>query len=646
MTSIDTSYVDPRSIISMHELSSSEAQTLFTNIHPNEPLKHVKDLLSCIPLYPLDVSLAAFYMKNTHTSVKRYIQHRKNFTQSFDCTEKEILGQVNSYDATRYGVIATSLHEILKENPAFSPMIFLIFFMESQDLPLSFFKRFLSPLEAKKCEKMLKQYGLITHEIQKNDQSLFSIHRKTQSLGCYFLKKYISNPHKIQIFETLLNTLKKLPEFSEKVRSFYDMNRILPVKKRILWLPHLQKILNTLAHHNLPETLHSTIKTYLTMTIGFTFKHAHYDQRASFYFVKLFQDKSLQIPPILYGISAMTAYRTFYNLGRSDKGIPFLEACVRCMPQLSQHPLVYSEILTNLGVAYTENNRHLDAVPLYKKALHVLKDQENTQLSAEVYGKWSGAYRYFEDSHYQKEAQSLAQKALSLLQTPKYIQDTPRETSYHIAKQKGRLAQAYLGTGDTKHAHTALEEAQYLIRKGPWEDSHLQAEVLMCQGIHDLLTRAPTALKMLTQSIDLATINLGPQAHCVWYGKAVRSSVYIQEHLYKKAIQDIQDILPLMRTKTFPLAQKIMAVLLYNQAYIAHKENHTDVRALYTTFFDYIRTTCLTYLPAHIHSLLSLHHIQKISTENMHQYSQRILHALLSSTLRCIFLTREKVGSP
>ena len=110
-TIANTTYVNPSNIVPVHEFIESDALILVSKIlysqKPNQLTEEIRmnlsHFLKQIPLFPLDVFIAASYIKNTHISCDQYLERIQQLTKEFDKTQESLLKSVNNYTKTRYG---------------------------------------------------------------------------------------------------------------------------------------------------------------------------------------------------------------------------------------------------------------------------------------------------------------------------------------------------------------------------------------------------------------------------------------------------------------------------------------------------------------------------------------------------------------
>lgn len=126
-------YINPHAIIDVKELSEDEKLTLLTKIidKPDPNLNshtkdQLKDFLKAIPSFPLDVSTAGYFIKDTGISFEDYLERLKASSLTFENAQGTLLKETNHYKKTRYGIIALTLKNIIEKNANFRDLLLFI----------------------------------------------------------------------------------------------------------------------------------------------------------------------------------------------------------------------------------------------------------------------------------------------------------------------------------------------------------------------------------------------------------------------------------------------------------------------------------------------------------------------------------------
>lgn len=181
-------------VIDIGEITEQEKLELFTNITKDLPYKTMhtvedaKAFLVKIPAFPLDISIAAHYLKDTGMQFGKYLKELESSKEEFTQLQASILQYASQYDKTRYNIIDLTLKKMIGSNSEFYDMYLLLGILDSQDIPQALLLLYKNEYIVNNFLRELKQNALITNIQYKNDKSdkmdnlsLFSIHRSTQA---------------------------------------------------------------------------------------------------------------------------------------------------------------------------------------------------------------------------------------------------------------------------------------------------------------------------------------------------------------------------------------------------------------------------------------------------------------------------------
>jgi tetratricopeptide (TPR) repeat protein/DNA-binding CsgD family transcriptional regulator len=231
-------YVDSSSVIKISELEDEEKLTLFVKILygnqfyklDSEERKKIVEFLKEIPPFPLDVSVAAYYIKDINISLDQYLQRVKNISEKFDNAQKNLLRQMGGYIKTRYGIIQTTIGKILENNPEYIKFLLLMGLVDSQNIPIELFENYSDNIEVERFIRELKKFSIIAQDAsnqQLENFKTFSIHRSTQELLLVFLIKKLGTEKARQLSWELWSDLEKYLLLINKNSDFFRMKRLI-----------------------------------------------------------------------------------------------------------------------------------------------------------------------------------------------------------------------------------------------------------------------------------------------------------------------------------------------------------------------------------------------------------------------------------
>jgi DNA-binding CsgD family transcriptional regulator len=205
------------------ELNPSEKLKLFANIttqgHPElflDPQKtSVGEFLNFIPSFPLDVSIAAYYLNMTGITNEKYLDHLKQNQKEFIIAQENILNQNDAYTTTRYNIIVLSLKNLIDDNEDFRDLLLLICLLDSQYIPRALLNNYKDELIVDNFIYCFKKHSIITicseHCLENECLSIstLSIHRSTQEISLNYLLKELSEEDKVQLLQSLTSVFAK-----------------------------------------------------------------------------------------------------------------------------------------------------------------------------------------------------------------------------------------------------------------------------------------------------------------------------------------------------------------------------------------------------------------------------------------------------
>lgn len=185
----------------IEELSKEEKLLLYTKIMNHGDKKGLKTykphivegFLEKLPSFPLDVSIAAYYMKATEINPDQYLQYLANYSEDFSEFQKNISSESTGYLKTRFHVISLPLERLVAADKNFGDLLLLVSFLDFRNIPRFLLDQYKGKLVVDHFVYSLKKYSLISKESLKTPSlgQTFSVHPCTQEIGkIYLLKKF------------------------------------------------------------------------------------------------------------------------------------------------------------------------------------------------------------------------------------------------------------------------------------------------------------------------------------------------------------------------------------------------------------------------------------------------------------------------
>jgi tetratricopeptide (TPR) repeat protein len=449
--------------IYMGELSPPQKLFLFEKImmeenkiygHTATP-KEIDQFLEHIPPFPLDVSVAAYYLKTTNIPYKVYLENLTKNNQDVSNIQEDLLKEAGGYIKTRYNIITLSLQHLLETDPHFRDLLLLICLLDSQNIPRDLLDSYESPLIIDKFIYHLKKYSLVTNESSSSRQFVpaFSIHRSTQGIGLVYLTKALDSETKMQSLSRITQTLEK---YIEKTTRNQDL-----VKMRLL-ISHGKKFTS---HTKLvPEDLKNTINCELGTLY---FYSGSYDKAKPFLeeaCFKINQEKPQNSHKIAHNMECLGI--VYKNLGDYEKSKKLLEnSLTRYQKHLPPEHIDIIRVLTILGFT----NRVIGNYGVAKSTLENakmlldqnLKTPESKMLESYNSVPWILLHlgiTHLESGNY-VEAKKLIEESLAI-----YKKSTLKNP-LGLALSLSQLGNVYGVLGDYDKAKKLLEQSQKIYKE-------------------------------------------------------------------------------------------------------------------------------------------------------------------------------------
>ncbi len=226
--------------IKIDELNDQQKLELFLKIMGCDHLfsaqnNEIKSFLDALPSFPLDISVAAYYLKSTNVSYKDYIDSLNKYDVHFENIQKELLKEAGDYSITRFRIIATSVEKLCDLNQDFRDLLLLISMMDSEYIPRELLNRFKGETTVDNFIYNLKKFSLITDASREFNGvgKTLSIHRSTQEIALDYLTKAINNENP----NSVTRVIKAFDEYISDAIDTEDFARML------LNIAHLKRLL-------------------------------------------------------------------------------------------------------------------------------------------------------------------------------------------------------------------------------------------------------------------------------------------------------------------------------------------------------------------------------------------------------------------
>lgn len=516
----------------------------------------VINFLSNIPSYPLDVSVAAYYLKSTHIPFEAYLDSLNSYHNEFLKVQEQLLKENGEYLKTRYSIVSLSIKKLIETRPEFAELLLLISMIDSQNIPVDLLKAHINSFIVDDFIFRLKKYSLITNEnnLEADQISTVSIHRSTQSIALAHLQKKLSS-EKMQASTT--KTSKALKNFAEKASDQQNHTLIKLLQSHYEKFESHQALLSKSVHNSMKwilaplyQQIGDSSKTKIClknagldeayrkgdiaivrplMFLGYALRELGDYQNS-----KASLEKSLVLCKQRAGLEkelgSTLVYlgNTYRDLGNYAKAIELLTQALtllkKDLPRANTH---YAEALTYMGVAYWFSTDYVKAKEYLEECyrLHQQNNNENPLMIG-----WSGSHlgNIYGELGYPEKAEELLTKSLKIL--------WPVKTSNERGYCSLLLGNLYRKLKDYEKAKAHIEEGYKILKQ-----IHPDNKIRLAEATHYLgilkgeMGEYESALDNLNQSLSVYETYYGNQH--VQYGRVLGNigKVYLFQRNLAKA---------------------------------------------------------------------------------------------------------------
>ena len=183
-----------------------------------------KSFLNNLPPFPLDISIAAYYLKVTQISYDKYLEYLYAYDEEFTAIQEEILKGANNA-GTRYKIIVLSLKELIESNKDFTELLLFTSLLTSQSIPRALLEMHKSEVVVDNFIYNLRKYSLLTKTESEDTYSFptLSIHKSTQGISLAYLSKLLHLDEDKALIQSLMNTLES---YAEKIITEEDFAKM------------------------------------------------------------------------------------------------------------------------------------------------------------------------------------------------------------------------------------------------------------------------------------------------------------------------------------------------------------------------------------------------------------------------------------
>lgn len=485
------------SAIVVGELNPEQKLALFQKIMSNgaslsPAIKYheeTKQFLEEISPFPLDVSVAAYYIKATNVPYKNYLENMEKYSADFSHVQEKILQEAGAYTKTRYGIIMLSLKQLIDTDPDFQDLLLFISLLDSHKIPRQLLAKFKGNIVVDNFIYHLKKYSLLTNDAATSypGEPVFSIHQSTRAIIlAYLIKKLNLIKHK-NLLEPQVQSLENYMKETVEKEDFSTMKSLYRHAEQFL---NHEEFLNeesanslrgelgciyyylrysTKAKELLTESLlslkrccgdqHHKIAHFLVYLGNAHRSLGDYDEAK-----KLFE-QSMQIytkyAPNDVGMARASGYlgAVYHTFGDFEEAKTYLERAQSIYKKHPQNRVGVAWSLAHLASVYGTLGEYEEAIRLFMQSMETYKAQAKNYVGAAwAEGDLGAMYvkigNFEKARHYLEESLAICRKHFS-------------EDHAYMAEIFAHFAVLYLKEGNYKKAKEFFQKA-----RGPVEETY------------------------------------------------------------------------------------------------------------------------------------------------------------------------------
>lgn len=574
-------------VISLNELTPSEKLDLFLKILKSKQDEHLtnaqqeeaKHFLEQTPPFPLDVSIAAYYLKSTNVPYEKYLEYIGENTEDFATVQDSLLKDTGNYTKTRYKIVTISLQKLMETHKDFPDLLLFISLLDSQNIPRDLLVKYKSDTIVDNFIYHLKKYSLITTESAPSSlNSIFSIHRSSQAITLEYLTKKLELKKNRPL---LISIGKCVTEFIDEEIEKEDI-----IKIKIL-LSHCETLLNKSNYldvifkydiHSIKGTIHYLLGEYEESKKLLEYNLLNLNKYCKKGIKKEpLENSNAYIRSLLY---LGNVYRRF---GNYEKAKSLLEQSVcACKKSEQTNPLMLARSLAYLGNVYSKFD--------YKQAIASLEQ------SIIIYEKHSkghpGVARpltvlgviYGEQGNFEY-AKQLLKQALRIYRKNFSYEHT------HVGWVLVHLGNIYRKQGDLKAAKVHLGESLRIHKKN-LSNNHVDIAWVLKKlaSVYVDLVDYKSAKNLLSQSLLVHEKQREKNINEIASLLRIYGQIYLLENSVELAEKCFQKALAILYKTNYLESYNILEDLA--ELYIRksqHSANSTELAIFRAQAIDYLR---------------------------------------------------------
>jgi tetratricopeptide (TPR) repeat protein/DNA-binding CsgD family transcriptional regulator len=441
-------------VLFVEELDPTEKIKLFAQIMkhgsgmPFTPAQKEEALqfLEKLPPFPLDISLAAYYLKSANATYVEYLDQLRQHRENFESFQGNILKEIGGYTKTRHGIVSLSLQEIMTSSKEFADLFLLISLLNAHNIPRDLLEKYKDSISVADFIYHLNKYSLMLEA----PKTVLSLHHSTQDIALPYLLKHLGVTKNSPVLQKIANVL---DDYMDRIIEEEDF------PKMRMMVGHLEKILER------SELLTDLSRGFLKSKLASLYYFVN-DDRASKALAQSLEIVSIQNLAHLSSEDKSRLARSLVHIGAvytelrlDEKAKASLEKALSIYEKEKvRNHADLSWALTHLGNVYRRTGNYEKAREYLEESLQLHKQYGlDKKRMAHTLAYLGGAYRGLLGRH-QKAIESL-EESLTL-----YNKNFPHD-HFRVGWILSQLGNIYRDLGESKKAKKHFEQSLSIYKK-------------------------------------------------------------------------------------------------------------------------------------------------------------------------------------
>ena len=208
-------------IVAVPMLTTKEKLNLFLKIQETGSADHqaLAQFLKNIPSFPLDITNAAYYTKNTNNSLNEYLKLLTPNQKS-----ESYFREIGYNDKTRYQIVANSVDQILEKHQGFQTILLSVTLLNNRDIPIDFLKKYNDSKVVDLFIQQMCRFSFFTNSFDHTScRTSLWIHQSIQQLLFNCLINRLSKEKQQELISTIVNSMY---DYVENIINLHEPSKI------------------------------------------------------------------------------------------------------------------------------------------------------------------------------------------------------------------------------------------------------------------------------------------------------------------------------------------------------------------------------------------------------------------------------------